>query len=163
MGCAIAPIPPWDSAGCTPLSSLSRHGVNASSELYHVACAGRSGAVHTPLLALASSVALYQDHITTAGVALATEFPRRCLLFVTFHRESELSPVIPHLKVRPTPPPPSGSVWCRRCCYRWVLVGDAIVIVVSDGVQLGLLLWTCEHFGESVGQLGVRSMYPRLQ
>ena len=86
------------------------------------------------------------------------------LVDLTTHLNLKKPPLWPVAALAsPNPPPPSGSVWCCRCCYRWVLVGDAIVIVVSDGVQLGLLLWTCEHFGESVGQLGVRSMYHRLQ
>jgi hypothetical protein len=36
---------------------------------YHVVCEGRSGAVLTPLFALAPPVALPQDHITKASVA----------------------------------------------------------------------------------------------
>ncbi len=35
-------------------------------------------------------------------------------------------------------------------------VGDAVMTLTCDAVQLGLLLWTCHAFNEPIMQLGVR-------
>jgi hypothetical protein len=35
-------------------------------------------------------------------------------------------------------------------------IGDSIVTLLGDGVQLVLLLWACNKFNEPVLQLGVR-------
>jgi hypothetical protein len=48
------------------------------------------------------------------------------------------------------PVPPSYPGW------RWMWIGDGVVTVACDAVQLGVLLWTCYAFNEPVLQLGVR-------